>query len=100
MIYFLKGSLPWMGIKDIADDQKNSAIYQLKVDTSPKELCEGCPKEFLTYLEYCRSLKFDSKPNYTYLRSLMKDAVIKSGEKVDCYTDWLMKKMGKEIPIS
>ena len=51
----------------------------MKVDTSLEELCESCPKEFQIYLEYCRSLKFDSKPNYNFLRGLMKDAVIKNG---------------------
>ena len=29
----------------------------------------------------------------------MRDTVIKSGEKIDCYTDWLMKKLGREIPV-
>ena len=99
MIYFLKGSLPWQGIKDVEDAHKNNVIYETKLNTSLEQLCEGCPKEFELYFKYTRSLKFDSKPNYNYLRGLMKDAVAKSGEKIDCYTDWLMKKLKLEIPI-
>ena len=34
------------------------------------------------------------------LRQLMKDAIINSGEKYDAYTDWLLKKLGRVIPLS
>ena len=29
-------------------------------------LCKGAPCEFATYLNYCRSLRFEEKPDYRY----------------------------------
>ena len=34
------------------------------------ELCKGIPIEFATYLSYCKNLKFEEKPDYSYLKSL------------------------------
>ena len=36
-------------------------------------LCKNFPKEFETYLNYCRVLTFDAKPDYAYLRRLFRD---------------------------
>ena len=35
-------------------------------------LTKGYPAEFSTYLSYCRSLRFEEKPNYAYLQDLLK----------------------------
>ena len=34
------------------------------------ELCKGIPIEFANYLSYCKNLKFEEKPDYTYLKNL------------------------------
>ena len=36
-------------------------------------LCKGYPSEFVTYLNYCRSLRFEDRPDYAYLRRFLKD---------------------------
>ena len=36
-----------------------------------EELCKGCPKEFIKFLEYCKNLRFDEEPSYEYLKHLM-----------------------------
>ena len=36
-------------------------------------LCSGCPSQFAEYLAYCRSLKFEAKPNIAYLRGMFRD---------------------------
>ena len=36
-------------------------------------LCQGCPSQFAEYLAYCRSLKFEAKPNIAYLRGMFRD---------------------------
>ena len=34
-------------------------------------LCKGAPCEFATYLNYCRSLRFEEKPDYRYKQSFI-----------------------------
>lgn len=42
-------------------------------------LCKGFPMEFTTYFQYCRSLRFDDKPDYSYLRKLFRDLFAREG---------------------
>lgn len=50
-----------------------------KLSTSIDVLCKGFPAEFGTYLAYCRNLRFDEKPDYAYLRKILKDLFKRSG---------------------
>ena len=69
-MYFLRGSLPWQGLKAATNKQKYEKIGEKKQGTSIKELCEGFPEEFFTYLNYVRCLRFEETPDYDYLRTL------------------------------
>ena len=42
-------------------------------------LCKGFPLEFVTYFQYCRSLRFDDKPDYSYMRKLFRDLFAREG---------------------
>jgi len=66
MIYLCRGSLPWQhdGLKTCVQ----------KITTPIKVLCEACPAEFATFLEYCRRLEFAERPDYDYLRRLLRRA--------------------------
>ena len=44
--------------------------------------------EFTTYLIYCRSLRFDDKPDYAYLRRLFRDLFFRQGYAADYRFDW------------
>lgn len=46
-----------------------------------------CTAEFATYLNYCRQLRFEDRPDYAYLRGLFKDLYIKEG--FDVCSTWL-----------
>lgn len=35
--------------------------------------------EFVTYFQYCRSLRFDDKPDYSYLRKMFRDLFAREG---------------------
>ena len=54
--------------------QKYQKIMDKKMSTSITSLTKGLPDELRKYLEYCRSLRFEDKPNYPYLRSLFTEA--------------------------
>ena len=55
-------------------------------------LCKGFPSEFATYLNYCRSLRFDEKPDYAYCRKLFRDLFVREGYIYDYVFDWTVLK--------
>ena len=68
LIYFLKGNLPWQGLKD--GEQKYIRIMEKKLQIPTEVLCYGLPDEFVHYLNYTKNLKFEERPDYDYLRNL------------------------------
>jgi len=88
MMYFLRGSLPWQNLKANNKKDKYEKIMEKKLNTSIETLCKGFPSEFNTYLAYTRNIRFDEKPDYAYLRTLLKDLFAKSGFETDYVYDW------------
>jgi hypothetical protein len=98
-MYFCRGSLPWQGLKAATKKQKYDRIMERKMTTSTEMLCRGYPNEFAIYLNYSRSLRFDDKPDYNYLRKLFRDLFIREGYHYDYVFDWTVVKYqqdGKE----
>ncbi|KAJ3417272.1 casein kinase I [Chytridiales sp. JEL 0842] len=89
-LYFLRGSLPWQGLKAATNKQKYEKIGEKKQTTSIKELCEGFPEEFAIYLKYVRDLNFEQTPDYDYLKGLMNKVLAKEGEVDDGVFDWMI----------
>jgi serine/threonine protein kinase len=92
LMYFNRGSLPWQGLKAATKRQKYERISEKKMSTPIEELCKGFPAEFTTYLSYCRSLRFDDKPDYSYLRQLFRNLFHRQGFTYDYVFDWNMLK--------
>ncbi|KAF5743064.1 casein kinase I isoform delta-like [Tripterygium wilfordii] len=92
LMYFLKGSLPWQGLKAGTKKQKYEKISEKKVSTSIEVLCRGYPSEFASYFHYCRSLRFDDKPDYAYLKRIFRDLFIREGFQFDYVFDWTILK--------
>ena len=44
--------------------------------------------EFSTYLNYVRSLKFEDKPDYDFLRKIFKELFFRMGYEWDFMFDW------------
>jgi hypothetical protein len=78
-----------------------------------EQLCKGFPVEFAQYLNYCRyldlsisfiqsfyfirSLHFEDKPDYAYLRKLFRELFIKENFKYDAMFDWAILKQVKPL---
>ncbi|XP_072978036.1 casein kinase 1-like protein 1 isoform X1 [Typha angustifolia] len=92
LMYFLRGSLPWQGLKAGTKKQKYEKISERKIATSIEALCRGFPTEFASYFHYCRSLRFDDKPDYQYLKRLFRDLFIREGFQFDYVFDWTILK--------
>ena len=87
-MYFLRGSLPWQGLRANTKKQKYEKIMEKKMTTPIEQLCKSFPQEFTTYFEYCRSLRFEDKPDYKYLKRLFKELFFTEGYQLDCQFDW------------
>jgi len=94
-IYFLKGGLPWQGLKAATNKQKYEKIGEKKQTTAIKDLCEGYPEEFNKYLSYVRNLGFEDTPDYDYIRDLFTQALKNTGEVADGMYDWMLLNGGK-----
>ena len=92
LMYFNRGSLPWQGLRAATKKQKYQKISDRKVSTPINDLCKNYPPEFATYLRYCRSLRFDDRPDYAYLRGLFRDLYLREGYADDCIFDWTLMK--------
>merc|ERR1719274_14868 len=83
LMYFLRGSLPWQGLKAATKNQKYEKISERKIATPTDVLCKSFPNEFVQYFQYCRSLRFDDRPDYVYLRKLFRELFIREGYGFD-----------------
>jgi len=88
LIYFLNGTLPWQGLRAKTKAQKYEKISEKKLSTPVEELCKGAPAEFGTYQNYVRSLRFEEKPDYAYLRQLIRNLFHRQGFSYDYVFDW------------
>jgi len=88
LMYFNRGSLPWQGLKANTKKEKYNKIAEKKMSTPVEILCKHFPTEFATYLNYCRALRFDDKPDYSYLRRLFRDLFFRQGYAADYRFDW------------
>ena len=101
LLYFLKGSLPWQGLKVNNKDDRYRKICEKKKNTTSKELCQGYPRELETFVNYVKNLEFTELPDYDYLRQLLKNILVKNKYSIDYYYDWDEEKpnISKNDPI-
>lgn len=77
LIYFIKGELPWQGVRKTANFLED--IGHIKEIVTIDELCENTPKCFADYLKYCTSLKFTEIPDYNWMESLFVNSAMIEG---------------------
>jgi casein kinase 1 len=115
-MYFLRGSLPWQGLKAATNKQKYEKIGEKKQSTPVKELCASYPgtvpiiksnpsgltntqrifiEEFGVYLQYVRKLGFEETPDYDFLRELFNKVLRNNNETDDGVYDWCLLNNGK-----
>ncbi|AAZ11194.1 casein kinase I, epsilon isoform, putative [Trypanosoma brucei brucei TREU927] len=93
LMYFLRGSLPWQGLKAPTKRERYMRLAKLKMSTPLETLCRGFPAEFAAYLNYTRSLHFEDKPDYSYLKRLFRELFVREGYHMDYVFDWTLKRI-------
>ncbi|KAJ4818312.1 casein kinase I [Rhynchospora pubera] len=88
LLYFLRGGLPWQGLKAATKKQKYDKICEKKISTPIEVLCKSSPVEFASYFHYCHSLTFDQRPDYGFLKRLFRDLAARQGYEYDYVFDW------------
>lgn len=76
IVFLIRGALPWQTKTKANDNRKWQVVFAQKRAILDEELFNGCPKQLQQIFAYVKSLKFDEKPNYTYIRDMIQ--IIKS----------------------
>ncbi|XP_043070760.1 casein kinase I isoform X16 [Drosophila grimshawi] len=96
-MYFLRGSLPWQGLKADTLKERYQKIGDTKRATPIEVLCDSHPEEFATYLRYVRRLDFFETPDYDFLRRLFQDLFERKGYTDEGEFDWTGKTMSTPV---
>ena len=92
IMFFLRGQLPWQGLKVKSKEDKYRKILDKKKETSSKTLCANFPDEFREYVEYTRKLSYEEEPNYEKYKNKFYNLICnKRGESFDYIYDWTTK---------
>lgn len=87
--YFLRGHLPWQGLKAPTNKQKYEKIGEKKRTTPISELCQGLPPQFGEYLRRVRNLQFEEEPDYDGYRKLIMSVLDDINATADGHYDWM-----------
>ncbi|XP_037899530.1 casein kinase I-like [Glossina fuscipes] len=96
-MYFLRGSLPWQGLKAGTLKERYQKIGETKRATPIHVLCHNYPEEFSIYLHYVRRLDFFETPSYAFVQRLFQELFDRKGFVDDGQFDWTEKAMSTPV---
>jgi casein kinase I family protein HRR25 len=96
-MYFLMGTLPWQGLQATAKKAKFERIAEMKMKITPEQICKNYPNECVLFLKYCRTLAYDNRPDYDYIRHLFRYLLYQKGEQYDYEYDWIISHRNKQL---
>lgn len=99
-LYFVRGNLPWQGVKAPQNDTRHDLMCEKKQSTSIDDLCRDFPLQFSEYLTYTRSMTFEQDPDYDYLRDLFTKILEDEKAVDDSGFDWIKVMPREEEPTT
>ncbi|KAL6933138.1 related to Casein kinase I homolog 3 [Hanseniaspora guilliermondii] len=89
--YFLRGQLPWQGLKAANNKLKYEKIGKTKQASTADFLCMNgkIPWQFGEILNYARSLKFEEEPDYDHLIRMLYSVFDEMNIENDGRYDWM-----------
>ena len=91
LMYFLRGNLPWQGLKVRSKEDRYKKILEKKKETSSQDLCKDFPHEFFEHVDYTKNLEYEENPDYDFLRQKFLDVLKGLNEEMDYIYDWTTK---------
>lgn len=89
LVYFLKGTLPWLHLKGSTKKDHFQKILEKKAKITVESLCKGLPPEFGHFINYCKKLRFDEEPNYKMLQKMFGSLFERLRYRNDDEYDWI-----------
>lgn len=93
-VFLKQGFLPWQQRKSMNNNRKWQNAFTIKRNIKDEELFSQCPKQFIAMLDYVRSIKFEEKPNYEFLRELIFRVKLECSLNLKIF-DWMIESKGK-----
>ena len=88
LLYLLRGSLPWQGLKIKNNDDRHKRILEKKISCSPEELGKDYPSEFAEYLRDVKKLDFEENPDYKKYKNMFLSLMSKFNFEMDFNYVW------------
>jgi len=88
LYFFLRGNLPWMGIKEKNREDLDKKILEKKVETVNEILGKDLPIQFCEFLAYAKNLKYEEEPDYNLFKGKMMEVICLGGKTFDKIYDW------------
>ena len=92
-IFLFTSTLPWYRLKCKSIGDKIKKIIEIKTKISLKELCNLMPIEMFEYMNYVNNMNYEDIPDYSYLKNLFLNILLKMGENNDLMFSWINKKI-------
>jgi casein kinase 1 len=73
LVYLAQGSLPWDNFRSPLKQERHHGIGAIKQNTTLAALCQNAPSELEAYLNYCKALLFETRPDYKHLKRLFRE---------------------------
>lgn len=89
MINLIKGSLPWQGITISKHSARYRKVGKFKQQYPNEKLCQGCPVQFLHYMDYVMGMGFEEAADFEMLKALITTAATEASLDIfDNIFDW------------
>ena len=79
--------------------EKYEMIKSKKTEISLEELCQGIPHQFVEFMEMCRQVNFEERPDYDRMRTLFKELFYSLGFEYDYNFDWILKQRADKLKM-
>ena len=89
LMYFIRGNLPWQGLKLKSNEDRYKKILEKKKEISTEELCAEYPKVFYEFVKYSKKLGYAEEPKYEEFKNKFVNYIVNiKKEKFDYVFDW------------
>ena len=96
LYFFLRGNLPWMGMKEKKKENLDKKILEKKEETVNEILGKDLPIQFCEFLTYAKNLKYDDTPDYNLFKGKIMEVICLGGQTFDKIYDWTDKNLLEE----